>query len=328
MRVCVVGAGAIGGFIGTRLAGAGIPTAAVARGATGAALERHGWRLRMGSTLMQAPVDAVTDPDDSALLGVQDLVVLAVKGPAVRAASRAVEPLLGPNTVVLTAMNGVPWWFLNGLGGDLSESRLASIDPDGAVAAAIPVRNVIGGVVHATCTVSEPGLVEHGVGQGLVIGEPLGGDTDRVRALAAVLTKAGFDVTTSPRIQTDVWYKLWGNMTMNPVSVLTGATCDLILDDPLVNEFCLSVMEEAAAIGARIGCPVRQSGRERNQVTRKLGAFKTSMLQDAETGKVLEIDSLLAAAKELADRTGVRTPFLDALLGLTRLNARVRDLYP
>jgi 2-dehydropantoate 2-reductase len=328
MKVCVVGAGAVGGFIGTRLAYADCTTSAVARGDTRAALEQHGWRLRMDGELLSAPVAGVVDSAHTADLGPQDLVVLAVKGPAVRAASATVATLLGPDTQVLVAMNGVPWWFLDGFGGPIEGTRLASIDPDGAIAAAIPTSNVVGCVVHATCTVSEPGLVEHGVGETLVIGEPGGAESARLQQLADVLSGAGFDITTSARIQADIWYKLWGNMTMNPVSVLTGATCDLILDDPLVNAYCLAVMREAAEIGARIGCPIHQSGEDRNQVTRKLGAFKTSMLRDAEAGRPLELDALVTSSKEIAELTGTPTPYLDSLLGLTRLHARVHDLYP
>jgi 2-dehydropantoate 2-reductase len=329
MKVCVVGAGAIGGFIGTRLALAGCTTSAVARDATLEALRTHGWRLRLGDELLSAPVHAVADAaHDTGVLGHQDLVVLALKGPALPEATQMVGPLLGPDTVVLTAMNGVPWWFLDGFGGPIADTRLASVDPDGAIAAANATARVIGCVVHATCSVPEPGLVRHGFGHGLIVGEPRGGESERVRALADLLDKAGFEVTVSPKIQAAIWYKLWGNMTMNPVSVLTCATCDLILDDPLVSGFCLAVMGEAAEIGARIGCPIDQTGEDRNAVTRKLGAFKTSMLGDAERGKPLELDALLAAPAEIGHLTGTPTPFMDALLGLTRLNARVRGLYP
>jgi 2-dehydropantoate 2-reductase len=165
------------------------------------------------------------------------------------------------------------------------------------------------------------------MGQGLLVGEPAGGASARTTALARELSGAGFECRVSERIQQDIWYKLWGNMTMNPVSAFTGTTCDRILDDPLANAFLLAVMQEAAAIGTAIGCPIAQSGTERNAVTRKLGAFKTSMLQDVEAGKPLEIDALLTVVREIAGRVAVPTPNLDALLGLTRLFARQRGLY-
>jgi 2-dehydropantoate 2-reductase len=238
-----------------------------------------------------------------------------------------VGPLLGAETVVLPAMNGVPWWFFHGLGGSHEGAAVRAVDPDGRVAAAIPVRHVIGCVVHATCSVVAPGLGRHGFGRGLIVGEPGGLASARVSALAGRLESAGFDTTVSKRIQADVWYKLWGNMTMNPMSALTGATCDRLLDDPLLDRFTLAIMAEAAAIGEKIGCPIRQSGEERNAVTRKLGAFKTSMLQDVEAGKPLEIDALLTAVSEIGGRVGVATPSTDALLGLTRVFAAGRGLY-
>jgi 2-dehydropantoate 2-reductase len=224
-------------------------------------------------------------------------------------------------------MNGVPWWFFHGRGGPHEGAPVRAVDPDGRIAAAIPAGHVIGGVVHATCSVREPGLVRHGFARGLIIGEPGGGVSAPVSALAERLTAAGFETTVSPRIQADVWYKLWGNMTMNPMSALTGATCDRLLDDPLLEHFTLAIMAEAAAIGARIGCPIHQSGEDRNAVTRKLGAFKTSMLQDVEAGRPLEVDGLLTAVSEIGRRVEVPTPSTDALLGLTRVFAAGRGLY-
>jgi 2-dehydropantoate 2-reductase len=238
------------------------------------------------------------------------------------------RPLLGADTIVLPAVNGVPWWFFEGFGGAYAGMRIESVDPGGTIAAAIPAHHVIGCVVHMSSSVVEPGLVRHGAGNRLIIGEPGGRDSERVRALAAQLVRAGFDAPVSSCIQADVWYKLWGNMTMNPVSAITGATCDRILDDPLVNRFCLSVMREAAAIGAKIGCPIAQSGEDRNAVTRQLGAFKTSMLQDVEAGKPVEIDALVSAAREIGEKTGEPTPNIETLLGLARLHARTRGLYP
>jgi 2-dehydropantoate 2-reductase len=329
MKVTIFGAGAIGGFLGTRLAQSGCEVAAVARGATAAALRVHGWRLRTGNSTVGTPARVAEKPSE---LGSQELVVVAVKGPALASVAAAISPLLNRDTIVMTAMNGVPWWFFQEFGGEYAGMRLTSIDPDGSIAAAIPAHHVVGCVVHASCASPEPGLTRHNVGNRLIIGEPSsgpnGGDSPRVRRLAETLARAGFDVEVSACIQRDVWYKLWGNMTMNPVSALTGATVDRVLDDSLVNGFCLGVMREAAAVGSRIGCPIEQSGEDRNAVTRKLGAFKTSMLQDIEAGKPVEIDVLLSAVREIGQIVGERTPQLDALLGLSRLHARMRGLYP
>lgn len=326
MKACIVGAGAIGGFIGTRLAASGrLDVSAFARGATLEALQAHGWRLRQGDALVRGPVAAASS--DAHDLGVQDLVVVAVKGPALAAVAANIAPLIGPETIVLPAMNGVPWWFSQG-NAALGDAPLDSVDPGGRIAAAIGIGHVVGCVVHASTAVVEPGLVQHKMGQGLIIGEPGGGASARVRDLGGLLAGAGFDVTVSNDIRYDVWYKLWGNMTMNPVSALTGATADRLLDDPLVLEFCSAAMREAAAIGERIGCRVEQSAEDRQAVTRKLGAFKTSMLQDVEAGRQIELDSIVGAVHEIGRRVGVATPNIDAILGLTRLFGRVHGLYP
>ena len=324
MKLCIAGVGAIGGFIGTRLALAGeAQVSALARGATLAALQQHGLRLRQGGQLHSAPVQASSDP---ATLGVQDVVVITVKAPALADLAARIAPLIGPHTLVLPAMNGVPWWFGAGQPA-LGDAPLASVDPGGSIAAALPLAQVIGCVVHASTWTSAPGLVEHKMGQGLIIGEPLGGSSDRVSTLAGLLQRAGFDTTVSADVRRDIWYKLWGNMTMNPLTAVTGATVDMVLDDPLTRALCTSAMAEAAAVGARIGCAITQTPEDRHQITRKLGAFKTSMLQDVEAGRPIELDALVSAVREIAQRVGVATPMTDALLGIARVHGRVHGLY-
>ena len=324
MKVCIYGAGAIGGWIGVRLAQAGCDLSVVARGATLEALQAHGLRLQSGGETFAAKVKASASPAD---LGMQDLVVIAVKAPALAEVAAAIRPLLGPDTIVLTAMNGVPWWFFQGFGGAFEGTRLKAVDPEGRIAEAIPARHVIGCVVHASCALREPGFVQHHFGNKLIIGEPSGRKTERVQQLVALLQSAGHEVELSEQIQKDAWYKLWGNMTVNPISAMTGATTDLILEDDLVREFISTVMLEAREIGARVGIPIAQQPEDRHQVTRKLGAFKTSMLQDVEAGKPVELDALVTVVKELGTLTGVATPFTDALLGLSRLHARMHGLY-
>ena len=325
MKVCIVGAGAVGGLIGARLAHAGADVSAIVRAETAAALRKHGWRLQIGGQTITAPVRVARDPSE---LPPQDYVVVAVKAPAMVAVAPIVRTLAHADATIVTAMNGVPWWFFHGLTGPYEDLPLATIDPDGVIASTIPVERVVGAVVHLTCSTSEPGFVRHGVGNRLIVGEPKGGSSARLLAFAEILREAAFEVEVSPRIQNDIWYKLWGNMTMNPISAFTGATADRVLDDSLVNQFCLDVMAEAAAIGAAIGCPIAQSGAERVAVARKLGVFKTSMLQDVEAGKAVEIDALLSVPREIGVRVGVPTPRLDSLLGLARLHARVHGLYP
>ena len=324
MKICIYGAGAIGGWIGARLAALGEPVSVVARGATLVALQTHGLRQQQAEGLLQMPVQAA---DNAAALGVQDLVVVAVKAPALAEVARGIAPLLGPHTLVLTAMNGVPWWFFQGFGGAYAGTALKAVDASGAIAAAIPAEHIVGCVVHASCALQAPGVVQHHFGNKLILGEPSGVQTERAKALAALLERAGFEAPLSEQIQRDTWYKLWGNMTVNPVSALTGATTDLILDDPLVRDFISQVMREAKEIGTRIGIPIDQQPEDRHAVTRKLGAFKTSMLQDVEAGKPVELDALVTVVQELGVLTAVPTPFTDALLGLSRLQARVRGLY-
>ncbi len=323
-KIAIVGAGAIGGWLGVHLVRVGAQVSVLARGDTLAALQANGLQLHQGGSLYTMPVTA---SNDAAALGVQDLVVISVKAPALASVAAQVGPLIGPNTVVLTAMNGVPWWFLQGFGGPVAGRSLATVDPDGAIARALPSNHLVGGVVHASCSVDAPGVIRHHFGDGLIVGEPSGLATPRVQALHALLQKADFKASVSPQIQKDIWYKLWGNMTVNPISAITGATTDRILDDPLVRQFISSVMLEAKTIGEKMGIPIDQQPEDRHAVTRKLGAFRTSMLQDVDAGKPVELDALVGAVRELGQLTQVATPFTDALLGLSRLHAQGRGLY-
>jgi 2-dehydropantoate 2-reductase len=324
MKVCIYGAGAIGTWLGAGLSQAGCMVSVVARGAALAAIQSQGLQRIDANCESSFKVVASDTPAD---LGVQDLIIIAVKAPAMASIAEQLAPLMHGQTVVMTAMNGVPWWFLNGFGGQYAGTRLQAIDASGSIAAAIPAANIIGCVVHASCSVPSAGVVQHHFGNGLIIGETNGEPTPRVQALAALLVKAGFNASVSDQIQKDVWFKLWGNMTVNPISALTGATTDKILDDDLLRGFVSNVMLEAKAIGEHLGIAIAQVPDDRHAVTRKLGAFKTSMLQDAEAGKGIELDALVTAVRELGVVTGVATPFTDALLGLSRVFARQRGIY-
>lgn len=325
-KICIYGAGAIGGWIGARLAQRpGMMVSVVARGETLRQLQSHGLQLNSGDNILSAKVRASQLPTS---LGIQDLVIIAVKAPSMLDVAKQIQPLIGPNTIVMTAMNGVPWWFLQGFGGVYANTPLKSVDPKGQIAAAIPPTHIIGCVVHASSSLRAPGQVQHHFGNGLIIGEPAGGSSARVQALHQLLRDAGFDATLSERIQKDVWYKLWGNMTINPISALTGATSDKILNDPNVLGFISAVMLEAKAIGAAMGIAIDQQPEDRHAVTRKLGAFKTSMLQDVQAKRAVELDALVGAVQELGQITGLPTPFTDALMGLARLQAQELGLYP
>ena len=325
-KVCIYGVGAIGGWIGARVGQLpGVQLSLVARGDTLRALQLHGLRLHSGGTTASVTAHASAVPAD---LGVQDLVVVAVKAPALHDVAQHIAPLLGPHTVVLTAMNGVPWWLLQQFGGAYANTPLRSVDAEGSIARAIAAPHVLGGVVHASCSLRAPGEVEHHFGNSLIVGEPSGDLSARGQALQAMLAKAGFAASLSPQIQKDIWYKLWGNMSVNPISALTGATTDKIMDDPLVRGLISSVMLEAKEIGARIGLAIDQQPEDRHAITRQLGAFKTSMLQDVQAHRAVELDALVGAVRELGQITGVATPFTDALMGLARLQAQGLGLYP
>ena len=329
-KVAIVGLGAVGGvfagFLGAHLAEKNIQLSAIARGQTLDTLRREGLTWVDGDNVTQHV--SLMASDNPADLGPQDLVIVAVKGPAMPEVAATVGALLAPHSTVLVAMNGVPWWFFDGLGGPCDGLTLPAVDPQGITAQHIPTARVLGCVVHFTAQSPTPGRIEKIKGHRLIVGEPAGGTSARVQAVAALLGDVGFDVDVSARIQQDIWFKLWGNMTMNPVSAITGAPCDQILDDPLVRGFCSAVMLEAQAIGDRIGCVIAQNPEDRHAVTRSLGSFKTSMLQDVEKDRSIELDALLTAVHGIGQHLQLATPSMDALLGLTRLMARGRGLYP
>jgi 2-dehydropantoate 2-reductase len=323
MRICVVGAGAIGGVFASRLATvAGLDVSVLARGATLSAIREGGLRVVLPAG--EKTVTPITAAADAAELGAQDFVIVAVKGQAMPGVAAAVGPLLGPSTAVLSTLNGVPWWFLDGFGGPAAGQHLNSVDPGGVIAAVLPASRVIGGTVHLSASSPAPGEVSWHSGNGLIIGELSGPElsstgSPRLDALSGALRAAGFDLTVSARIRDDVWYKLWGNLTLNPICALTGATTGPALDDDLVRDFISAAMLEARAIGMRIGCPIAQTPQDRHAVTRKLGDFVPSMLQDARAGRPLELDALTGAVRELGVLTSVPTPHVDAIHGLARL---------
>ena len=329
MKFCIVGLGAIGGLFAARLAAAGHEVSALARGATLEAVRRDGLTLLEGAAGQERSQRvAIKVSDDPTVLGPQDVVIVAVKTTGLTVVASQAAALLGRETAVLSAMNGVPWWFFHGLAPELARLSLQSVDPDGRISQAIPAQRVVGCVTHLSAATPAPGTVRSVAGNRLIIGEPTGGAvTPRTSAIVAALREAGFEVDEAAVIQQDIWFKLWGNMTMNPISALTGATGDRILDDEHVRSFMSRCMVEAAQIGQRIGLPINQDPEQRHAVTRKLGAFRTSMLQDVTAGRPVELDALVASVMEIGRQVAVPTPNIDALFGLARLQAQVRGLY-
>ena len=313
MNICVVGAGAIGGWVAARLALAGHEVSVLARGDTLRLIHSEGLRLEEHGEEFVAPVTAA---DDCATLGDQDILFVAVKAPALPSLASELRPLIGPATIIVPLLNGVPWWFVE-------EMQLKSVDPDGTIAAALPFDQVIGCVVHASCSRSKPNHIRVKIADKLIIGEPQGGETsERLAQLFAVLDEAALRPEITGNVRRAIWYKLWGNATINPLSALVRASCDSILAEPECRAWMLEGMTELAAIGASIGCPISESGEDRMAVTARLGAFKTSMLQDVESGRPIELEALLGAPREIAQRVGVQTPALDRLYGVTKLMAK------
>ncbi len=315
MKVGIVGAGAIGGWVGGRLSLAGHDVSLIVRGAAGDALSDGVTIVEQGAETIARP-SVVNDPTE---IGPQDVVIIAVKAPALAEAAKAARPLIGQATIIVPMMNGVPWWFMDG-------EALKSVDPGGRIATALPVGQVLGCVVHAACRREAPARFAVAMLDHFAVGEIGGGPSERADAIATMLDEAGLAGRAVPDIRRAIWYKLWGNMTTNPISALTLATADRILANDQVRRFMLDCMGEAAAIGAAVGCPIAESGEDRMNVTATLGAFKTSMLQDVEAGRRIELDALLAAPLEIAARVGVPAPNLAALHGLARLMGESRGL--
>ena len=325
MKICIYGAGAVGGLVAGRLAQAGHAVSVVARGAHLTAIRAKGLRIAFEGKEFSVKIQAESDPSK---LGAQDYVVVAVKGQSLPEVAAAIGPLLGPATSIVTAMNGVPWWFFDRLKFGGGKLRLDTLDPAGAIRAAMPTERIVGCVIHLAASTPEPGLVSHNMGQRLILGEPGGANTARTRALAAALKEAGFEAVQSDFIEKDFWVKLLGNISFNPVSALTLSTANRLIADEHVKAYMITIMRECLAIGRAVGVDADIDPEARLDMARKLGVFKTSMLQDMEAGKKLEIDGLLTGTLEIAKKAGVAAPFTESLAGLARLRAETTGQYP
>ena len=306
MRVAVAGAGAIGGWVAAKLGLAGNDVMALTnRGPVE--------RLQI-SECGETREARLSRFDDAA-----DVLFVAVKAPALPAVAPMLRPLIGDETMIVPMLNGVPWWFVEG-------EPLRSVDPDGGIAAALPFEQIVGCVVHASCSRPAPDEIVVKHADKLIIGEPDGGTSERLARLFVLLDHAGLPPDQTNNVRRSIWYKLWGNATINPLSALTRATCNLILADPECRAWMLEGMAELAKIGSAIGCPISESGEDRMAVTARLGAFKTSMLQDVEAGRPIELEALVGAPREIAARHGIPTPALDRLYSVTKLMAESLSL--
>ena len=324
MKICIYGAGAIGGYLGAKLALAGTPVSLVARGPHLAAMRARGVRL------IEQDADrtvAVTATDDPTALGPQDYVIITLKAHSVPGVVDKVQPLLGPGTTVVTAVNGIPWWYFHASGGTHEGTRLDSVDPGGRQWDGFGPDRALGCVVYPAAEVPEPGVIRHIEGNRFLLGEPDGSKSDRAQALSRALVAAGLKAPVRPRIRDDIWLKLWGNLSFNPISALTGATLDVLCTDPGTRGVARAMMVEAQAIGEALGAKFPIDVDRRIEGGAAVGAHRTSMLQDLDAGRPMEIEALVASVQELGRLTGIPTPAIDTVLALVTLRARVAGLY-
>lgn len=318
MKICIYGAGAIGGFLGARLAVAGAEVSLVARGAHLEAIRAHGLKLRSAGTQSVSRVACTDDPRD---LGVQDSVIITLKAHSVPALVDQIASLCDEHTSLVTAVNGVPWWYFHRLGGSYEGHRVTSVDPDGRQWDVLGPERAIGCVVYPSCDVPEPGVIEHIEGDRFSLGEPSGEKTERVTRLSAILREAGFKAPVKARIRDEIWVKLWGNVAFNPISALTGATLETICARADTRALARAMMVEAQAIGEALGARFAVSVDKRIDGAAAVGAHKTSMLQDLERGRAMEIDAVVSAVQELGALLGLATPVIDSVAALLKARA-------
>lgn len=321
MRICIVGAGAIGGLLGARLALAGNEVSLIARGAHLQAILRDGLTLIEpdGSQQVARPACAT---DTLALAGEQDLVILAMKAHQLADVAPQLTALLAPTTRIVTMQNGIPWWYFHGLEGPWKGMALHSLDPDGSIARHVPVQRVVGSVVYPASEVIRPGVIQLIEGNRFSLGEPDGSDSDAVRAIGAVFKSAGLRAPISSDIRSEIWLKVWGNLSFNPISALTHATLEDICRHQPTRDLAATMMTEAQAIGEKLGVRFKVSLDKRIAGAQAVGQHKTSMLQDVEQGRPLELQALVGSVAELGRITQTPTPAIDAVWALTSLLAR------
>jgi 2-dehydropantoate 2-reductase len=324
MKICVYGAGAIGGLMAAWLARSGHDVSVVARGAQLEAIRGAGLRVRSNGALDSFKIKADSDPRQ---LGAQDYVLVTVKGQSLTDVAETIGPLLGAETSVVTAMNGVPWWFFDRLRFGNGKEKLESLDPGGKLARAMPTERIVGCVIHLAASTPEPGLISHNMGRKLILGEPGGKNSGRTKRITEALTGAGFEVIVTETIEKEFWVKLLGNVSFNPVSALTVSTADRLIQDRQVKDYMINIMREVLAIGRAVGVDADIDPEARIDMARALGKFKTSMLQDLEAGKSLEIDGLLAGTLEIARKAGVKAPYTESLFGLIKARAQATGQY-
>ena len=318
MKVCIYGAGAIGGYVGAQLAIAGADVSLVARGPHLKAMRENGLKLRIGG---EERVAKVTCTDDPAELGAQDFVFVSLKAHSIPGVVDAMQPLLNDNTSIVTAVNGIPYWYFYRHGNEFEGTTLQTIDPGARQWTALGPERAIGCIVYPATEVVEPGVIQHVYGDKFPLGEPSGEQTERVQQLSKMMESAGLRAPVMDNIRDEMWLKLWGNLSFNPISALTHATLDVITTTPGTRAVAKAMMLEGQAIAERLGVKFRVDVERRINGAGAVGAHKTSMLQDLERGRAMEIDPLVAVVQELGVLTGIPTPTIDTVLALVQQRA-------
>jgi 2-dehydropantoate 2-reductase len=325
MKICIFGAGAIGGYMAVKLVQAGVDVSIVARGPHLAAIQSRGLTLiEEGAEPVTVQVRASANAAD---LGVQDYVIVTLKAHSVPPVVGAMQPLIGPDTTIVSGVNGVPWWYFHKIGGPLDGTRLRSVDPGDVQWNGFGPDRVLGCVVYPAAEVSEPGVIRHIEGNRFSLGEPDGSKSDRATALSQVLQSAGLKAPVRPRLRDELWVKLWGNLSFNPISALTHATLDVLCTDPGTRDVARRMMIEAQAVAEKLGVTFPIDVDRRIEGGAAVGAHRTSMLQDLDAGRPMEIDALVASVQELGRITETPTPTIDTVLALVALRGRVAGLY-
>jgi 2-dehydropantoate 2-reductase len=324
MKICVFGAGAIGGYMGVKLAQAGADVSLVARGPHLAAMQQNGLRLIEEGQEHKVSVSASDTPAD---LGEQDYIIVTLKAHSVPPVVEKMRPLIGKNTTIVSGVNGVPWWYFHKIGGPLEGTRLHSVDPDDTQWNGFGPDNVLGCVVYPAAEVIEPGVIKHIEGNRFSLGEPDGSKSERAISLSQALSAAGLKAPVRPKLRDEIWVKLWGNLSFNPISALTHATLDVLCTDEGTRPIARAMMLEAQEIAEKLGVKFPIDVERRIDGGAAVGAHRTSMLQDLDQGRPMEIDALVASVQELGKITQTPTPIIDTVLGLVRLRARTANLY-
>ena len=324
MKICIFGAGAIGGFLGLKLSQAGADVSLVARGPHLAAIQSHGLKLIEDDKEHHANIRSSEDPED---IGEQDYVILTLKAHSIRPVISKMQPLFGKNTTLVYGVNGLPWWYFYKIGGPLEGTRLHTVDPGDAQWKGFGPEKILGCVVYPATQIIEPGIIKHIEGNRFSLGEPDGSKSDRAKDLSKILSTAGLKAPVRQKIRDEIWVKLWGNLSFNPISALTHATLDIVCTDMTTRPIARSMMLEAQEIAEKLGVKFPIDVEKRLDGGAAVGAHRTSMLQDLDNGRPMEIDALVASVQELGKITSTPTPIIDTVLGLIQLRGKTAKLY-